>query len=58
MQNLVSYSEFGIAALDSNSCHCVRIAVNFMQKILIRYASRLAKNVAHKLATVCGLLIL
>jgi hypothetical protein len=41
-----------------SDCRSGQAVVGFTQKILIRYASRLAKNVAHRLARVCGLLLL
>jgi type I site-specific restriction endonuclease len=52
--------DFPIAAaktMQFSDCRSGHAVVGF-QKILIRYASRLAKNVAHRLARVCGLLLL
>jgi hypothetical protein len=41
-----------------SGCRGGHVVALFDQKILIRYASRLAKNVAHRPARVCGLLLL
>ena len=39
-------------------CWSGHIVADCVRKILIRYASRLAKNVAHRPARVCGFLLL
>ncbi len=51
-------SETPFLFLQFSGCRLGRLLVYFTPKILIRYASRLAKDVAHRPARVCGLLIL